>query len=283
MVSGVHFLPEDPPDLVGRKLLRVNLSDLAAKGAEPYACLLAISLPAGSGEDWLSPFARGLGADAVEFAMPLIGGDTTSTPGPLTLSLTALGLVGDGNGAEPGPVLRSGARVGDRIFVSGAIGDGFLGLQVLSGKLTDLSEPQRAHLIGRYRLPSPRVGLGRRLAGIAHAAADVSDGLLADLGHICRASGVAAELQAALVPLSDVARSAVAERPALFARLLGGGDDYEIVFTAAPSASDKIAALAREAGVPVTGIGVIVAGEGVTVTDARALNIVLEGAGYRHF
>lgn len=283
MVAGVHFLADDPPDAIARKLLRVNLSDLAAKGAQPYACLLAISLPAASDEAWVRVFAGGLAADVSEFAMPLIGGDTTATPGPLTLSLTALGLVGDGTGTEPGPVLRAGARPGDRVFVSGTIGDGYLGLQVARGALTDLADPLRADLLVRYRLPAPRVALGRRIAVLAHAAADVSDGLIADLGHICEASGVGADIQAARVPMSAAARAAVARAPGMLAKLLSGGDDYELVFTADPAASDRIAEIARAVGVPVAGIGSIVPGDRVTVTDAGALGIVVQDAGYKHF
>jgi thiamine-monophosphate kinase len=283
MVAGVHFLPDDPPDAVARKLMRVNLSDLAAKGAEPYACLMALSLPAQADDSWLQAFAGGLAADAAEFAMPLIGGDTTATPGPLTVSLTAFGLVGDGTGAEPGPMLRSGAKVGDRIFVSGTIGDGLLGLRVSGGDHGDLAERLKAYLVGRYRLPNPRLALGRRLAAIAHASADVSDGLVADLGHICAASGVGAEIQAAMIPMSDAAQIVVARTPALLSNLLSGGDDYELVFAADPADSGRIAAIAQETGVPVTGIGFIVAGDKVEVTDARAMNIVLETAGYRHF
>jgi thiamine-monophosphate kinase len=284
IVAGVHFLPDDPPAAIARKLMRVNLSDLAAKGAQPYACLMAISLPAEFDEAWLQAFADGLAADVSEFAMPLIGGDTTATPGPLTLSLTALGLVGNGTGTEPGPVLRSGAMPGDRVFVSGTIGDGYLGLQAAHGDLADVADDRlRAYLLGRYRLPIPRVALGRRLAAVAHAACDVSDGLIADLGHVCQASGVGAEIQAALVPLSDGARIAVARTPALLAKLLSGGDDYELVFTADPADADQIAEIARAVGVSVTGIGSIVVGDRVTVTDANALGIVLQDGGYRHF
>jgi thiamine-monophosphate kinase len=283
IVAGVHFLPDDPPDSIARKLLRVNLSDLAAKGAQPYACLMAISLPAGTDEPWLQAFAGGLAADVCEFAMPLIGGDTTATPGPLTLSLTALGLVGDGTGTEPGPVLRSGAKPGDRVFVSGSIGDGYLGLQAARGGLTDVAARLRGDLLDRYRLPVPRLALGRRLAAVAHAAADVSDGLIADLGHICQASEVGAEIQAAKVPMSDAAKMAVARAPALLAKLLSGGDDYELVFTADPAASDRIGEIARAVGVPVTGIGTIVPGDRVRVTDADTMGLVLQQAGYRHF
>lgn len=283
IVAGVHFLPDDPPDAIARKLMRVNLSDLAAKGAEPYACLLALSLPHGVTEAWLAQFAQGLAADAKAFAMPLIGGDTTATPGPLTLSLTAFGLVGDGSGQEPGPMLRSGARVGDRIFVSGTIGDGVLGLRAARGEHQDLAAPVQAYLIDCYRMPVPRLALGRGLASVAHAAMDVSDGLVADLGHICDASGVGAEIQAALLPLSDAARIVLARQPALLAQLLSGGDDYELLFTADAADSDRIAAIAAAAGVPVTEIGAIVPGKGVSVSDALAREMTLDSGGYRHF
>ena len=283
MVAGVHFLPDDPPDAIARKLMRVNLSDLAAKGAQPYACLLALSLPHRVTEAWLAQFAEGLAADAKAFAMPLIGGDTTATPGPLTLSLTAFGLVGDGSGAEPGPMLRASARVGDRVFVSGTIGDGFLGLGTLRGEHGDLAAPQRAHLIDRYRVPTPRVALGRGLASVAHAAMDVSDGLVADLGHICEASGVGAQIQAGMLPLSEAARIVLAREPALLAQLLSGGDDYELLFTADAADAARIAAIAAAAAVPVTDIGLIVAGKGVSVRDAQAREMALPAAGYRHF
>lgn len=283
IVAGVHFLPDDPPDAIARKLMRVNLSDLAAKGAEPYGCLMAISLPGDVTEAWLDRFAQGLAADSREFAMPLIGGDTTATPGPLTLSLTALGLVGDGSGSEPGAMLRSKAKVGDRIFVSGTIGDGFLGLRVARGEHGDLADRLRDYLLDCYRLPAPRVALGRGLAAIAHAAMDISDGMVADLGHICDASGVGADIQAAMVPLSDAAHIVVAREPALLPQLLSGGDDYELLFTADPADSDRITAIATAAGVPVTGIGFIVEGGKVTVSDAFAMEMALQAAGYRHF
>lgn len=283
MVAGVHFLPDDPPDAIARKLMRVNLSDLAAKGAEPYACLMALSLPQDVTEAWLAQFAHGLAADAKAFAMPLIGGDTTATPGPLTLSLTAFGLVGDGTGQEPGPMLRSGARVGDRIYVSGTIGDGYLGLRTVRGEHRDLTGPLQAYLIDRYRLPTPRLALGRGLAAVAHAAMDVSDGVLADLGHICDASGVGAAIQAAMLPLSEAARIVLARQPALLAQLLSGGDDYELLFTADAEEADRIAAIAAAAGVPVTQIGAIVPGGRVSVRDGLGVEMALESAGYRHF
>ncbi|TAN59550.1 MAG: thiamine-phosphate kinase, partial [Magnetospirillum sp.] len=197
MVAGVHFLSDDPPDLIARKLLRVNLSDLAAKGARPAFVMLAAAFPYGTAKLWLRAFADGLKQDLDHYGVVLIGGDTVSTPGPLTLTLTALGRVVAGRG-----LLRSGARPGDEIWVSGSIGDGALGLRAIRGELVGLGEAHGGVLADRYRLPRPRTGLGPRLIGLASAAMDVSDGLVQDLGHICRASSVTAEIHAPLVPLS---------------------------------------------------------------------------------
>lgn len=283
IVAGVHFLPDDPPDLIARKLLRVNLSDLAAKGARPMACLLALALPRTTTAQWLEAFSRGLAADCAAFAMPLAGGDTTATDGPLTLALTALGE------APKGQIpLRSGAKPGDRVFVSGTVGDGALGLEVAKGALSELATPLREHLLGRYRLPEPKVSLGLALRGMIRAAIDVSDGLVADLGHICAASGVGAEIQAAMVPLSDAARIALARDPSLLARVLTGGDDYELLFTADPSQSDRIVQAGIAAGVPVTGIGFITpapTGDSpkVKIGDELAVQTILQFAGYKHF
>lgn len=283
IVAGVHFLADDPPDLIAKKLVRVNLSDLAAKGAKPLACLLALALPRATSPSWLEAFAKGLAEDCASFALPLAGGDTTATDGPLTLVLTALGE------APRGQVpLRSGAKVGDRIFVSGTIGDGALGLEVARAGLAELAAPLRSHLLRRYRIPEPKVQLGLALRGLVHAAIDVSDGLLADLGHICAASGVAADIQAAMVPMSDAVQIALARDPALLARVLAGGDDYEILFTAEPGDSDRIVEAALAVGVPVTGIGFIASpppdgAPNVRVGDLKAMETVLRVGGYRHF
>lgn len=282
VVAGVHFLPDDPPGLIAKKLLRVNLSDLAAKGAKPIACLLAVALPRGTTAAWMEAFAKGLAEDCAAFAMPLAGGDTTATDGPLTLALTALGEV-------PGDLvpLRSGAQIGDRIFVSGTIGDGALGLDVAKGGLEFLAAPLREHLLRRYRLPEPKVELGRALRGMIHAAIDVSDGLIADLGHICEESGVGAEIQAAMVPMSDAAQIALARDPTLLSRALTGGDDYELLFTADPKESDRIVEAGLSVGVRVTGIGFIVAppagGTPVRIGDQVAVETILRFAGYKHF
>ncbi|CAA7613682.1 thiamine-phosphate kinase [Magnetospirillum sp. SS-4] len=282
MVAGVHFLPDDPPDLIARKLVRVNLSDLAAKGARPAFIMLAAAFPAGTGWDWLRSFADGLKQDVEHFGVSLIGGDTVSTPGPLTLTLTALGRVEAGRG-----VLRSGARPGDDVWVSGGIGDGALGLRAIRGQLSGLDSADLAFLAGRYRLPTPRCGLGRRLPGLATAGMDVSDGLVQDLGHLCRASGVAAEIEAGRVPLSAAAGRAVAADESLLALVLTGGDDYELLFTAPPASAAALAGLSAEAGVPLFRIGRVAAaaeGEGlVTVRGGDGRALALKQAGWRHF
>src|SRR3954466_15234535 len=219
MVAGVHFLPEDPPETIGRKLLRVNLSDLAAMGAEPLGYLMTTAFPAGTPEAWIGRFVDGLAEDQAEYGLAVLGGDTVAIPGPMTLSLTILGSV------APGMALRrQAARPGDAVWVSGSIGDGALGLRVLQGRLAG---DAAGHLARRYRLPEPRLGLGQALVGLALAAMDVSDGLVQDLGHLCRAAGCGVVLEAALVPLSPAAAAALAEEPGLLPVLLTGGDDYE--------------------------------------------------------
>lgn len=275
MVEGVHFLPDDPPDLVARKLVRVNLSDLAAMAARPVGYLLTTALPKRRGDDWLAGFAAGLAQDQAEFGIVLLGGDSVSTPGPVSLTLTAFGRVAAG--AE---VRRGGAKAGDLVFVSGTIGDGALGLEAARGQLDGLLDATDvAFLADRYRLPRPRVGLGPRLSGLAGAMMDVSDGLVGDLGHICEVSGVAGVIAAARVPLS----AAASRLPDRLATVLTGGDDYELLFTAPPDRQAEILAAAGAAGVPVTAIGRIEAAEGVRVLDPAGQDMALAGVGWRHF
>ena len=278
IVEGVHYLPQDPPDLVARKLLRVNLSDLAAMGARPLHYLLATALPASLGDEWVARFAAGLAEDQLRFGVALLGGDSVATSGPAVLSLTALGEVAAG--AE---IRRSGAKPGDRIWVSGTIGDAFLGLQVLRGGHPTLAPADRAALTQRFQLPEPRTELGPRLAGIAHAMLDVSDGLIADLGHICDASETGATIALPSLPLSPAARRAVVAEPDLPARLAAAGDDYELLFTASPEAGAAIGRLATELGLPITAIGMIDKAAGVRLVDAGGNPIPVATAGYRHF
>ncbi len=277
IVEGVHFLERDPPELVARKLLRVNLSDLAAMGAVPTAYLLTMALPARCDDSWVERFALGLAQDQREFETRLIGGDSVSTPGPITLSITAIGRTG-----QAGPIRRSTARSGDLILVSGTIGDGALGLLAATGNLPGLARPAADFLIDRYRLPQPRLRLGAGLAGSVHSMMDVSDGLVGDLEHIAAASGVAATIDAAAVPLSDAAAEMLADSPALIETVLTGGDDYELLFTASPEARAAIAEVAGNAGVTVTVIGRIDSGEGVTVRDRDGRSLDLARPGFRH-
>lgn len=272
LVEGVHFVGDESPDLIARKALRVNLSDLAAMGAAPLGYLISLSIPARIDDAWISAFAAGLAEDQAPFGWSLLGGDSTSTPGPVSIAVTAFGAVPSDRALR-----RSGARVGDAVYVSGTIGDGTLGLRAAQGRLPP-GEGVSA-LLARYRLPTPRVALGLALAGRASAAMDVSDGLIADLGHICAASGVAARIDTTTVPLSDSAAWIVAEDPAIFPDLLTGGDDYELLITGAPSAIENAAA---EAATPVTRIGEIVAGEGVTAVDGDGAPIAFARPGFRH-
>jgi thiamine-monophosphate kinase len=273
MVAGVHFLADDPPGEIAKKLLRVNLSDLAAMGAAPVGYLLALARARETPESWLADFCRGLGEDQAEFGIGLFGGDTVSTPGPLTLSLTALGQVPKGQALR-----RRGARADDDLFVSGTLGDAALGLFVLQGKL-EARRDERAFLIRRYRLPQPRLALGERLRGLAHAAIDVSDGLLADLSHILEASGVGAELWADRLPLSPAARALPGARDAA----LAGGDDYELLFTAPAARRTEVGALGKSLGLPLTRIGRVEAGSKLKVVDADGRELAPTSRGWQHF
>jgi len=279
MAAGVHFFPDDPPDLIARKLVRVNLSDLAAKGAEPQFLLLATCFPRDVDAGWLDRFASGLKTDCDLFKVAVIGGDTIATPGPLVLSLTAVGMVPEG-----AALLRSNACSGDHVWLSGTVGDSALGLLVAQGEGKSLSETDASYLLNRYRLPRPRVALGPRLRGLAHASMDVSDGLLGDIGHICRASKVGAVIEAERLPLSSAARAALASGLGEgMTTIVSGGDDYEILFTAAPDAEDALTALSAELDLPLTRIGRVVPGEGVTLIDAAGHAMASGRGGYNHF
>jgi thiamine-monophosphate kinase len=261
VVGGVHFLADDAPGLVARKALRVNLSDLAAKGAKPEGFLLALALPKGLDEAWLQAFARGLADDADQFGCSLFGGDTVSTPGPLTVSITAFGTLPRGT-----MVHRTGAKAGDRILVSGTIGDAALGLllrrEPTKAAQWRLGATAAQQLLERYSVPQPRTVLAEAVRRHASAAMDVSDGLAGDLGKLCRESGVTAEVAARRVPLSDAANAAFKIEPDLIERILTGGDDYEIVCTVPAHALESFRAAAAGAGIPVSEIGMVVAGEG---------------------
>ena len=278
MVESVHYLAGEVPDRLARKLLRVNLSDLAAMGARPLAYTLTTALNDVSDEAWLEAFARGLADDQAGFGISLIGGDSVSTSGPVVLSICAIGAV-----APDRLLRRNGARPGDVIWVSGWLGDAALGLRLEKGEVDDAppDPAQRAYLCERFHLPSPRLDLGAALGGLATAAMDVSDGLIGDLAHICRQSAVGAEVDLAAVPLSSAARDLVSAAPRLQRIAWSGGDDYELLFTAAPGQAERVQRAAAASGVPVTPIGRIVEGTSVSVVGGPGEAAAL--AGWTHF
>jgi thiamine-monophosphate kinase len=282
IVEGVHFLSGDPPDTVARKALRVNLSDLAAKGATPAGFVLTLALP-DADDAWLAPFARGLGEDAKHFGCPLLGGDTVSTPGPLMISITAFGRV------PPGKMVhRSGAKPGDRVVVTGTIGDAVLGLDILRGGAAaaalGVDEAARQMLVGRYRLPQPRNALAQVVREHAHAAMDVSDGLAGDLAKLCAASGVSAAIDAPSIPLSAAAASLLKRGKVGIEALAAGGDDYEILCAIAEDRFESFARAAGIAGVAVTPIGTVIAGASAPrFLDGEGREIELKRLSYSHF
>lgn len=285
MVAGVHFLPADPPEDVAAKLLRVNLSDLAAMGAEPRWYTLTTALSAAEDETWLAAFARGLAEDQAQFGIGLAGGDSVSIRGPVTLSITAIGEVPAGQA-----LTRRAPRHDDLLFVTGTPGDAALGLMLVLGTQTlELSEADRAYLIERLRRPTPRLTLAPHLRGVASAAADISDGLVSDLGHITRVTGCAAVIEAGRLLLSPVARRVIEARPDLWPELLTGGDDYELVLAAPAAQAETLKALAECGGCAITEIGrlcPVAPGDrpgAVTVIGLDGQTLTLTRRGWNHF
>lgn len=277
VVEGIHFLPEDPPGDVARKALRVNLSDVAAMGAKPLYYLLTLAAPASLSDAWLEAFAAGLHDDQQRYGVTLVGGDTVSTPGPLSLNIVALGQVRRGMALR-----RSGAQAGEGIFVSGSIGDAALGLAVARGEFSPPAEIGRA-LLSRYRVPEPRVTLGPRLVGVARSAIDVSDGLVADLTHITEESRIGAEIRLADVPLSPAAQRMIAGDHDQLVGAITGGDDYELLFTAPIALESWLQRIAAEVGVPITRIGETNTGSGVVVRGPDGREIAITRRGHTHF
>jgi thiamine-monophosphate kinase len=280
IVGGVHFFAEDAAQAVASKALRVNLSDLAAKGARPLGFMLSLAIPRDISEEWLAGFAEGLRGDAVLFGCPLFGGDTDRTPGPVTVSIAMFGSVPEGT-----MVRRSGAKPGDRVFVTGTIGDAALGVALRGGKAKSwkLDNVQRQHLMSRYLLPQPRNALAEAVRRHASAAMDVSDGLVGDFRKLCRSSGVAADIDIANVPISDAVKAVVADEPAALELVLTGGDDYEIICTVPNKSTESFRTAAKTAGVPVSAIGEIKAGEGARFIDAAGKPLVFTRASFSHF
>ena len=277
IVSGIHFFSDDPPETVAKKALRVNLSDLAAKGAVPRGYLLTLVLPDSWEESWVRAFANGLKGDQTVFDVALLGGDTTGTAGPLTINVVALGEVAAGR-----MIMRRGAKAGDDVWVSGTIGDAVLGLRLLKGEAYNVADNHRRAAIARYRVPEARSKLGPQLVGVAHACVDISDGLMADLGHICEVSGVGIEISVHDVPLSRGTEAALGQGLDLAAVLIGG-DDYELGFAAPASARGRLAAISARVGVLLTRIGTVVKGNAVRALDAAGKPVPIERTGYTHF
>jgi thiamine-monophosphate kinase len=276
LTEGVHFRADDPPDLIARKALRVNLSDLAAKGAKPLGYLLSLAFPHRLNTPWLESFAGGLEQDQSEFAVALFGGDTTATDGPLVISITAVGTLPVGT-----MIRRNGAKPGHLVFVSGSIGDAGAGLAVLRRQgRRDANEDSLVH---RYQLPMPRIALGQALRGMAHASVDVSDGLLADLGHIARASGARVLVDANRIPISAALGTKAGRSKEAIITAATAGDDYEIAFTAPATAKEAVSRIGHETNTPVSEIGRVVEGEGIVLLDSAGNEIAVSRKGYEHF
>lgn len=276
MVEGIHFLPNGDPEALGWKLAAVNLSDLASKGARPEGYLLSIATGPAQNDDWLDAFSRGLERVQNRFGWSLWGGDSVRTTGPVTLSLTAFGTVD-----RPIP-LRSGAQIGDDVWVSGTLGDAALGLRIAKGTLRPKSTDDAEFLQQCYDAPKPRIALGQALAPLVGSAMDVSDGVFGDAGHIAKASGVRLTLWASKIPTSEAAERLLSRAPELVEFHRSGGDDYEILCTAKPERRDAIRSAARESGVSVTRIGEVDRGEGVRLLSKNGEEIALP-KGWTHF
>lgn len=286
VVAGVHFFADDPAGSIARKALNVNLSDLAAKGATPIGFVLALSLPARWTGEWMRSFADGLGSSAAAASCPLLGGDTVGTPGPLTIAITAFGIVPQGR-----MVRRTGAKPGDRLYVTGTIGDAALGLQVRRNEVGQgdpngwmLADTHRAMLVDRYLHPQPRLGLASVLLSHADGAMDVSDGLVGDAGKLLAASGVTGRIEAGRVPFSQAAHAVMeADRSALETALTGG-DDYEILASVAPAQANVFEAAAARAGIAVAAIGEVTAGRSpLQLVNAAGDHLYFERGSFGHF
>lgn len=278
VAEGTDFFAFDPAPSVAQKALRVNLSDLAAKGATPCYYLLNIALPPSITMEWLAAFASGLAVDQGAYGISLLGGDTARTEGPLSISITAFGLVPEGR-----MIRRAGARAGDDVYVTGMVGDSGGGLAIFKREIHALDEAQRDALIARYRVPQPPIAFGANYLGnFAGAAIDVSDGLIADLGHLARASGVEILIDADSIPRSDALRAFWGDEDGAVIRAATAGDDYQIAFTAPPSTRETVSKAANDCSILVTRIGSVGPGEGVQLhRQGRILPV--SRPGYRHF
>lgn len=274
LVEAVHFIGDEPPAQLAQKALRVNLSDLAAKGAEPFGYFLSLSLPSRCGDAWLEAFCKGLAQDQRRYGITLMGGDSTSNPHAIVLTVTATGTV------DSPMRRRNGAQAGDALYVTGTIGDAALGLQIAQGNLA-VKEPHAAELVSRYRLPQPRNAFIRAIRAYASACLDVSDGLLQDLSHICRASGIGAHVQLETIPLSSAARDMGENTQALLS-LATGGDDYELLFSAPAHCHDALMQEAERCGLRLTAIGQCTDEPCIALTHNGEAVPLPETLGYQH-
>ena len=277
--AGVHYIGDEDAGLIAQKLLRVNLSDLAAMGAVPLTYLLSVQLPKNTQAQWLQSFADGLHRDQIQFGIYLAGGDTSSTLGPASFSVTALGHVGTGKALR-----RSSAKAGDIIYVTGTLGDSAMGLGLLQKRITiSLPSDQETWLKDRYFLPQPRLSFGQGLVDTAHAAMDISDGVLQDLGHICTASNVGATIHRNKLPLSNAASALIRADARLWDDVLSGGDDYELLFTVPPQYQRQIESLSKATGIAATAIGVITEDKVLNVEDENGQLLSIPRKGFAHF
>ncbi len=275
IAEGTDFFAHDPAGSVGQKALRVNLSDLAAKGAAAQFYLLNLALPVGMTREWLTAFAAGLARDQQNYGISLLGGDTSRGEGPVSIAITAFGLVPEGKMLK-----RAGAKPGQGVYVTGTIGDSGGGLAIFRREKHTLNEAARESLTQSYRLPRPPASFGPKLIGLASASVDVSDGLIADLAHLAKASGVKLVIDAAAIPRSPALRAFWGDSEAAIIRAATAGDDYQIAFTADPAVEEAIAKL--DANTVITRIGTVTTGEGVALMhQGKAANV--PAPGYRHF
>lgn len=282
VIESVHFFPGDPADTIAKKALRANLSDIAAKGAEPLGFLLTLALPKTIDEEWVAAFADGLAADIETYKCPLLGGDTDGTPGLLSVSITAFGKVPHGK-----MVRRASAKAGDAIVVTGTLGDSALGLLLRRDpKLAEkakLSTEEQAYLLERYLVPQPRNVLAKTLREYAHAAMDISDGLAGDAAKLAAASGVFIKIDATKLPLSSAAKKLIVADASLIETICTGGDDYELLVAVAPDRLAAFQAAAKESGIALTEIGVAGKGEGVEVRGFDGRPLALKRLSFSHF
>ncbi len=278
LTAGVHFFATDPPQLIAQKCLRVNLSDIAAMGATPYCYSLSLMLPEQTSLTWLTEFCNGLRADQDTYNVHLSGGDTTSTSGRMSFAITMIGTVPAGKAVK-----RSTARIGDEIWVTGTIGDAAMGLLALKNTLPKIDAAARDALVQRYYIPQPRNRIATALQDLATAAIDISDGLAADLRHICKASGVGAQVLASKIPVSDHALSLLNTDAVPIEDLISGGDDYEIMFTTNPGKDIEISILSNNFNLKISKIGTLTANPEIGFIDQDGEILTLSIDGYRHF